>query len=248
MGMGTGRWTKAINSISEKLNSSKIANNKYFNYKDAGVIGIAGASAVAAYYGSGGDEPSVANGLITGLGVGVMARYAVSGRLGKSLESSYNAFSDSNMGRMLNLEGGKEFGKTWKTNTTAIVGGSIAGMTAIGALGGAVNHEIDDTITAKSGAIEGASIAAMTLGLAAVSGSRYGGAARIAAAGVPGMVGAGVGLAYGAYEGGHGDDGGVWKATVRGIAFAKIGKSLAMYGSERYMPGKLTEGLKKAGL
>lgn len=247
MGLETGKWTKAINSISDKLNESKIANNKYFNYKDASVVGFATAGAAAGYY-AGGDEGSLSNGLISGLGIGTMARYGMAGKLNKSFEGSYNSLAESGLGKFYGLEGGKEFGKTWKTNSATIIAGGVAAMTATGALGGAINHKIDDTMTAKGGAIEGASIAAMTLGLAAVSGSRYGGASRIAAVGIPGMVGMGAGLAYGAYEGGSGENGGAWKSTMKGLVYAKIGKSLAMYGSERYASGKITEGLKSLGV
>ena len=247
MGLETGKWTKAMNSIADKLNGNKIANNKYFNWKDAGVASAGVVGALGANYTSGEDIGSAANGLISGLGVGIMARYGMNGSLNSRFEGAYNRFLRSNAGRGLGLEE-KEFSKNFKTSNTAIIGGAMLASTAFGALGGAVNHLIDKDITAKSGAYEGASIGALTLGALSVAGGRYGGGTRLLASGAIGLSGAIVGGAYGAYEGGHGEEGGIWKGVTKAAVFAKVGKSLAMLGSERYAQNHVTDILKSAGV
>ena len=79
MGLETGAFTKALNSISDTLNNSKIANNKYFNWKDAGFVGSVGLGAGAGYVASDGNFEQTVNGGIFGVTAGALARHGMSG-------------------------------------------------------------------------------------------------------------------------------------------------------------------------
>ena len=221
-------FTKVINPVVDKLNSSKIANNKYFNWKDAGFVGSVGLGAGAGYAASNGNFEQTVNGGIFGVTAGALARYGMQGYSGGleklMINSGASKFERSLVGK--HIEG--------KMGTAKVLGALGVGGAAFGAIGGAIGNTTGAGTTATGGAIEGGALGMMAASVASIVGNRGGGVKRLIGSGGVGMAASIAGAAYGGYEGLEGEDGGFQKMLIKGAVYGKLAKTAAMLGSERY--------------
>ena len=221
-------FTRVLNPVAEKLNSNKIANNKYFNWKDAGFVGSVGLGAGAGYAASDGNFEQAVNGGIFGVTVGALARHGLSGYA----EGLEKMLVNSNAGRLeMSLAEKYVKGKTGTAKTLGVLG---VGGAVFGAIGGALGNTTGAGTTATGGAIEGGALAMMAGSMASIVGHRGGGVNRLVGSGGAGMVASIAGAAYGGYEGLEGEDGGFQKMLIKGAVYGKIAKTAAVLGTERY--------------
>jgi hypothetical protein len=228
MGLETGAFTKALNSISDTLNNSKIANNKYFNWKDAGFVGSVGLGAGAGYVASDGNFEQTVNGGIFGVTAGALARHGMSG-YSKGLEKLMVNSNASNL--EMSLAQKFTTGKMGTAKTLGLLG-------TVGAVGGGIGGALGETTgagtTATGGAIEGGALAMMAGSLASIVGHRGGGVNRLLGGGGVGLAAGIAGAAYGGYEGLEAEDGGFQKMLIKGAVYGKLAKTASMLGMERY--------------
>ena len=259
MGLETGKWTKAINSISDKLNESKIANNKYFNHKDAMFIGTTAAGAAIGYGASGGDKDQTINGGIFGAAGGLLHRQGFEGlakgasralrtigKVSDDVTKVEGGIIDNATGNMHLLPLGLNHIASMNTSKEGMLYG--AGMLGFGALTGAIGGwaggEAGMGTTATGGAIEGAALGIFVPAMMAKTALGGGGASRQISNVAIGKVAAISGMLAGGYEGFQGEDGGFSKALLKGALYGKLGQSVGMLGMERYgkgVSGKIAE-------